>query len=200
LERAASRRLASTLPRPWRCRLGHDLAGSKALPRPTFTRYRSRDQQAVWTGDGRNAPWRRVDTRRSSRASTARSRRSRPRCSPRPSCSRATASGRRTPRRDDYRDLDVKGKVCWCSVAAPGAGWRTGDLVARYDSPDSVRQRYARRSARRVAWRTCRAGHRRRTTGRAARVECRSPVAPFFVAFDDRGMKAPPSSGCLHRL
>ena len=98
-----------------------------------------------------------------------------------------------SPARDDYRDLDVKGKVVVLIAGLPpGREWQRPELVARYGS-DGARQRFAARLQIADA------------LGARAVLAIEGPAFPsilssgagatapvFFVSADDGGPEAPP--------
>lgn len=93
-----------------------------------------------------------------------------------------------TPARDDYRDLDVKGKVVLLiGGLPPGPEWQRPELASRYGS-DGIRQRFAAKvqiagalGARAVI------AIEREGFASALDAAGASPAPTFFVPFDDVG-------------
>jgi len=98
-----------------------------------------------------------------------------------------------SPARDDYRDLDVKGRIVLLVAGLPPAQeWQRPELVSRYGS-DGVRQRFAAKlqiagalGARAVLAIEGPDFPSILTSGAGA------PAPVFFVPVDDEGPKAPP--------
>ncbi len=99
----------------------------------------------------------------------------------------------RTPARDDYRDLDVKGKiVAILGGLPPGPGWQTADLVARYGSA-SPRQRFAAKAdlAASLGARAILAIEDGASLHRMVSDAVR-PAPTFFLPFEDEAARTPP--------
>jgi hypothetical protein len=97
------------------------------------------------------------------------------------------------PARDDYRDLEVKGRIVLIVGGLPaGAEWQTPEFVARYGA-ESGRQRYAAKLelAASLGARAVLAIEGEDFGARLAS-DAATPAPTFFVPFDDPGAQAPP--------
>ncbi len=97
------------------------------------------------------------------------------------------------PARDDYRDLDVQGKIVLIFGGLPdGAAWQRPELVARYGA-ESGRQRYAAKLEL-AASLGARAVLAIEGDDFAARIAegAGAPAATYFLAYDDPGAQPPP--------
>ncbi len=99
----------------------------------------------------------------------------------------------KAPARDDYRDLDVKGKVvAILGGLPPGAEWQTPDLVSRYGST-GARQRFAAKLdvARSLGARAVLAIERDESAERLA-FEASKAAPTFYLSFDDEEARKAP--------
>jgi hypothetical protein len=99
-----------------------------------------------------------------------------------------------SPSRDDYRGLDVKGRiVVLVAGLPPGPEWQAPALVARYGASDGVRERFAAKVelAGALGARAIIAIEGEEFVARLAS-SGRTPAATFFVPADDAGVSPPP--------
>jgi hypothetical protein len=90
------------------------------------------------------------------------------------------------PPRDDYRDIDVKGRIVVVEDGLPPGGeWKQPDLVKRYASADTDERHAGKRAIAAALGARAVIAIEREGFASAVEAAAASPAPPFFLDFDD---------------